>query len=75
MARPLTVGQLRKQMEDMADNTLVVRQGHDHDFRPTAAHETTALYDRESDTLTQDHGEDSTPEAEYGKRIAVLLID
>jgi hypothetical protein len=68
----LRVGQLKKLVENLDDRTLVVVPGEDHSYRTTRANVTTALAD--DDSLSEDYGEDVTPEEEYGKRITVLLI-
>jgi len=71
----LTVAHLRKLIENLPDDTRVLRPARDHSYEPASGSTGTALYDAESRIWTEDYGEDSTPEAEYGKRHKVLIID
>jgi hypothetical protein len=72
--RNLNVGKLKKLIEGLADDVLVVGPAPDHEYRQVDGEATTALIDEESRCMTEDHGEDVTPEADYGKRITVLVI-
>lgn len=58
----------------LPDTTKIVEPGSDHDFRVVDLHIASALYDVYDNTWTEDHGEDVTPEADYGKRVKVLLV-
>lgn len=67
------VGELRRLIECLHDEMPLVRPAHDHEYRTAHAEVTTGLRDR-SGAWTEDHGEDVTPEATWGKRIPVLLV-
>lgn len=69
----MTVGQLRKLIEGMPDGAKVLAPTRDHSYAEPRASRGTALYDRKAG-WTEDHGEESTPEAEYGKRLDVLIV-
>lgn len=69
----MTVGQLRKIIEKLPDDTRVLAPSADHSFHDVDASASTALYDRRSG-WTEDYGEDQTPEAEFGERRSVLVI-
>ena len=68
----LTAKQLRALLQTVPDEALIVTTGTDHSLRSLIPEVTTALQDRR--VLTEDHGEAVTPEAEYGKRVPVLLL-
>ncbi len=69
-----TLGALREATKHLPDTAIVLVPSRDHEYRPVAAEVATALFDQDSFTFTEDHGEDLTPEAEYGKRIEVVII-
>lgn len=71
----MNVGQLRKVIADLSDDTIILRSGQDHSqFTPRISAGTT-LFDSESRTYTEDFGEQYSPEAEYGKRITALIVE
>ena len=67
-----TVKELRKIIANAPDNTAVVISGDDHSYRFAQPELTTAMHD--GSEMSEDFGEDMTPEGEYGKRIPVLLV-
>lgn len=62
-------------IKDAPDDAMIVVPGSDHSYRAGHVSVTTALFDAESRTWTEDYGEDSTPEAEYGKRVPVIVVE
>lgn len=60
-------------LKTVPPDALIVRSVSDHDYQPVSAEVSTAL-DQGDDVLTEDYGEDITPESEYGKRINIVLI-
>lgn len=69
----MTVGQLKKLLAELPDNTPVLVPAPDHSYRDrVSAGAITALYAVEG--WSEDHGEDVTPEAEYGKRYTVFVV-
>lgn len=70
----MTVGQLRQQLASIPDAAVIVTPTSDHEYRPAHVDSTTALYDATARCWTEDHGEDVTPEADYGKRVPVLVV-
>jgi hypothetical protein len=64
--------ELLRLLQDAPPGALVVVHGCDHNYLPAGAEITTAL--RGKWGISEDYGEDDTPEAEYGKRIPVVLI-
>lgn len=79
MARAATrnttnVKDLRRIIEGLPDDTVLVVPASDHSFHEVGVCPGTALFDRKSLMWTQDCGEELTPEAEYGKRVNVLII-
>lgn len=69
-----TVGDLRKLIDGKPDDMPLVRPAEDHEYRQAYAQVTTALKGR-GGAYTEDHGEEVTPEAQWGKRVPVLLIE
>lgn len=53
-------------------DALIVIPGGEHDYKTATAEVTTALHD--GSDMSEDFGEDLTPESEHGKRINVVLI-
>lgn len=72
----MNVRQLRAYLDGdgVDDEALVVTSSFDHSYRRVTANTGTALMSR-SRELSEDFGEDTTPEAEFGKRINVLIIN
>lgn len=69
----MNVGQLKKLIADLPDDVKVVVPFEDHNYREPRAEVTTALHHRR-DGWTEDHGEEYTPERQYGKRQKVVLV-
>lgn len=69
----MKVGDLRKLIEGVPDDACVVVPAPDHSYREAHCQLTTGLRAGRSE-WTEDHGELVTPEAEYGKRLPILLI-
>ena len=69
----LTVKILRDIISELPDDTLVLTPGGDHSYCPAHALPATALKSSRNQ-WTEDHGEEITPEKEYGKRVKVLVI-
>lgn len=67
-----TAAQLKRLLETVPDTALIVGSGVDHSLRGLTPSVTTALQDGR--VLTEDYGEALTPEAEYGKRVPVILL-
>lgn len=70
----LTVGKLKKLIEDVPDNVPIVQQGMDHTYEPVVIKFMTALFDCEDRTINEDFGEDITPQSKFGKRKEVIVI-
>ena len=68
----MTKQQLLRLIEQLPDNTPILVPAYDHGYREPHAEVTTAL--RQGGIWTEDWGEESTPEAEYGKREVVVVI-
>lgn len=70
----LTAGELMELLKDCNPKMPVLVPMGDHQYRRVNGLIGTALHDRESGDWTEDHGEQVTPEADYGKRVPVVLI-
>lgn len=68
----MNVGQLRELIKNLPDTTPILQVSSDHSYTGVSAEVTTALHG--NGFWTEDHGEGVTPEAEYGKRFQILLI-
>lgn len=66
------VGELRRLIEGVPDNVPLVSSAYDHEYRGANADLRTAL--KGKGTLTEDHGEEITPESEWGERVQVLFV-
>lgn len=72
---PVTqVAHLKKLLADVPDNAWLVVPASDHTYQRAEVEIGTALYDLNTQILSEDYGEETTPEAEYGKRIPVVLF-
>lgn len=69
-----TVRQLKELIEGLSDDAPVIIPGGDHSYRPAHAIKDTALFDPKAG-WTEDHGEEMTPEAEFGSRLTVLIVE
>ncbi len=70
--RQLTVAKLREMLTELPDLALVVISNHDHGYREAFAEVTTMMVDGRD--MIEDHGEEYTPEGEYGKRVNCLVV-
>ena len=69
----ITVEELRTLIADAPGETIVVTFGEDHSYRRVDNWcFTTGLFSESE--ITEDYGEEMTPEADYGKRTPVLLL-
>ena len=73
--RLMKVSDLKKLIATAPEDAVLVVPAPDHSMRPAMAGIGTVLFDRKSYLWTQDYGEDSTPEADYGKRIPALIVE
>lgn len=73
--RGMTVAQLRAKLADLPDDAFVLTGAPDHRYRDVVAFAQWARWDGESATWTQDHGEMSTPTAEFGEPRRVLVVE
>lgn len=58
---------------DIPDDAILVVSSDEHSYRKVKPELSTA-FDDGSDRLDEDFGEDTTPEAEYGKRVNIILF-
>lgn len=65
---------LKKILATVDDDAVLVRAAGDHSYCECGLHLATGLYDGYEDAWTEDHGESITPEADYGKRLPVLIV-
>jgi hypothetical protein len=74
----VTAGDLKKLLSEVPDDALVAVPAPDHEYRAAHAEHTTALKQAFPSNrgywLTEDHGEELTPEKSFGKRIPVLVF-
>ena len=73
MMKALKVKALRALLADAPDDAVVMVPAHDHAYRLADVEVTTALQENRY-SWTEDHGEEMTPEAEYGRRIPIILV-
>lgn len=72
----MNVKQLKKLLEDVADDVQILTPSSDHSYVTTRAVVTTVMYDKSYGVYTEDHGEKYTPDGgEYGKRIQAVVIE
>lgn len=69
----MKVRDLKKLLEIAHDDTPVIAPGYDHSYREAHCQLTTGLMDGHNQ-WTEDCGEETTAEAEYGKRLPILLV-
>lgn len=69
----MNVGELKKLIDGVGDDVLILMSGSDHSLREAGATYSTVLQEGRRKFM-EDYGEEMTPEAEYGKRIHALLI-
>ena len=68
----ITKSRLLDILRDAPDGAVLVVPGHDHSYQEAGVEVTTGLRGRHG--WSEGHGEDLTPEAEYGKRLPVILV-
>lgn len=71
----MNVGELKKKLEKVPDNVILVVPGNDHSYRECEVILTTGLYNNMYGEWIEDFGEEYTPEYEYGTRYQILLIE
>ena len=71
-----TVKQLKELIANLPDDAQVLVPGEDHSYRAASVEATTALREGRGrhSGWTEDHGEELTPEADYGKRMQVVVV-
>jgi hypothetical protein len=69
----MTVGDLKKLIQDVPDNVPILVPGEDHSLREVDPQVGTALKESRY-SWTEDFGEEYTPEATCGKRTVALII-
>lgn len=69
----MKVRDLKKLLENAPDDAPVMVSAHDHSYRETHCQMTTGLMEGPNQ-WTEDYGEETTLEAEYGKRLPILLV-
>jgi hypothetical protein len=72
MRKPFTVKMLRELIAKAPDNAAVVIASDDYGYDFVRPEMTTVLHDGSG--MSEDFGDDLSPEGECGKRIDVLLI-
>lgn len=72
----ITVGELINRLKDIDQDTLVVTESSNHEYRPISyAQGITVLFDDKTGRFTEDiYTGDVGEDTEYGKRINVFLI-
>lgn len=68
----MTVRELLEVLRLAPPDAVLLIPGGDHGYTMASASVTTALKSKRE--WTEDHGEELTPEKEYGKRVAVVVI-
>ena len=69
----MTAKELREILATVPDDTPILMPAPDHSYGETSAEVGTALLDE--GVWTEDYGEETTPESEYGKRLQVIIIN
>lgn len=70
----MNVKELKELLAPIPDDAIVVTHGSEHYSREVSMGMNTALHDVELDILSEDLGEELTPEAECGRRINVFVV-
>lgn len=70
--KAITIAKLREIIADAPETAFLVVPSHDHSYRPASVEVGTALFHPQC--ISEDFGEDQTPEEEYGKRLPVLIV-
>ncbi len=59
----MTVGKLKKLIQDMPDDLPILAPGSDHSYMPISFFDDTARYDKDENYYCEDHGdEQASPE-------------
>jgi len=69
----MNIKTLKALIANLPDATPVLMAGSDHSYRMADAEVTTAL-EEDDNEFTEDYGEETTPEKEYGKRTQVVVV-
>lgn len=69
----MRVGDLKRLLADLPDDTPLLRPAGDHGYREAAVSVGTALREGRGQWC-EDHGEALTPEAVHGPRATVLIV-
>lgn len=70
----MKAGQLKQLLADVPDETPIIGHPYDHTYREVRLTVAEALYEGRGRWCV-DHGEDVTPEAEYGKRMTAIFVE
>lgn len=70
----MTVGQLKERLKDIPDHAHIVVPRPDHSYDFAAVRFETGLFDKDSQTWSEDYGEAQTPEADYGRRLPIIVV-
>lgn len=70
----MNVGELKKFLKDISDDTQIMTPIYDHQFGTADVRCATALYNSRDREYIEDYGEEITSEKEYGKRIDIIVI-
>lgn len=63
------------ELTTLPEDTPVVSPGPDHSYTPGVEMTTTTALQEGPKSWCEDHGEAATPEATYGKRVRVLVVE
>lgn len=72
--RTYTAGQLKELLAGVTDDTPILKPSSDHGFVPVSGTVESVLHDEKMDYWTEDHGEELTPERQYGKRTRAIVL-
>jgi len=70
----MNIGKLKELIEGKPDSIEILIPWSDHNYASACCRITTALK-QQSGLWVEDHGEEITSEAEYGKRETVLVVE
>jgi hypothetical protein len=71
--RHTTLGEFRRLTADLSDDVRILVPAPDHSYDRAQINVGTALFSDDGE-ITEDYGEEDTPEAQFGKRHNVLVI-
>lgn len=69
----MTVGKLKKELDGVADDVIVMAPTSDHSLTEVHCAPSTGLRSQRG-SWNRDYGELMTPESEYGKRTKIFLV-